>query len=90
MVESAAVLCCPQCGSDRLVYVRYRDHVLFKSCSSKAVRPVDREAVGWIVKQNEEAIWLVWDRSVGQLGKESLESGLVVLRKDVLELKQFC
>lgn len=72
-----------------LVYVRYRDHVLFKNCSARSVKPVSREAVGWLVRQNEEALWLVSDKPTGSCRKDSLETGLVLLRKDVLELKQF-
>jgi hypothetical protein len=75
-----------------LVYLKYRDHVLFKNCNSSSMRPVDREAVGWIVKQDDEAVWLVWDRNVkiDLSEKPCLESGLVVLRTDILELKQIC
>jgi hypothetical protein len=63
------------------VYIRYRDHVLFKNCISKAVKSAVREAVGWIVNQDETAIWLVCDRSCFDKplpGKESVESGLVI------------
>jgi hypothetical protein len=80
----------PCMAEGTLVVVRYLDHVLFKNCSSETVKPISREAVGWIVRQNEEAIWVICDRPVGQCGKDCLESGLVLLRKDISELKQFC
>jgi hypothetical protein len=75
-----------------LVYVRYRDALLFRNCNAKILQPNEREAVGWILKENNEALWLVFDRSVQSesLEKVCSESGLVVLRSDVLELKRLC
>lgn len=60
---------------------------MFKNCDSKAIEPVVREAVGWVLRQNEEAILLVSDK---QLGKDRSESGLLILRPDILEFKTLC
>ena len=74
-----------------LVYIRYRDHVLFRNADPNIYRPAVREVVGWLVKENDEAVWILWDRSVCRLPHERIraeESGLVILRSDILELRR--
>ena len=73
-----------------LVCVVYVDHVLYRNCKTRNVTPIVRETVGWLVRQNEEALWLVSDMPAVPSGENSLESGLVLLRKNVLELKEVC
>jgi hypothetical protein len=73
-----------------VVYVRYRDHVLFRNADPNLYRPAEREAVGWIVKENDEAVWILWDKSVCKLPHERVqpsESGLVILKAEILELR---
>lgn len=87
---------CPECGSQRIwkdiiVYIRYRDHVLFRNADSSFCKPSIRETVGWIAKENDEAVLVLWDRSCVKLPHETaqrLESGLVVLKSDILEMKK--
>ena len=72
-------------ASQDLVYVRYLDHLLFKHTNPLQYGPVEREAVGWLVKEDARAICIVTDRSVeSELEKDS---GLVILKSDILELK---
>jgi hypothetical protein len=74
-----------------MVYVRYRDHVLFRNAEANLYKPAVREAVGWLIKENEEAVWILWDRSVERLPHERTrpkESGLVILKADILELRR--
>ncbi len=74
-----------------LFYVRYLDHVLFKNVDSELCKPVVREVVGWLVKENDEAIWIVCDRSVEKVSNQivrACESGLVILKSDMLEMKK--
>jgi len=74
-----------------LVYVRYWDHILFRNSDPNLYKPVLRECVGWILKENEEAVWLLWDRSVKSLPQERSnpnESGLVILKSEILEMKK--
>ncbi len=76
---------------NRLVYVRYRDHVLFRNSDPNLFRPAIRESLGWIVKENEEAVWLLWDRSTNPLPHEQIrlgESGLILLKSAILEIKK--
>jgi hypothetical protein len=67
-----------------LVYLRYLDHVLFKYSNPLQYRPVEREAVGWLVKQNDQAVWILTDRSTTTLKHElNSDSGLIILRSDI-------
>jgi len=71
-----------------LVYVRYLDHVLFKYSSPFRYRPIERETVGWLVKQDDEAVWIVADRSVESLKHQlDSDSGLIILKSDILKMK---
>ena len=75
----------------RIVYIRYRDHVLFRNANPSLCRPVTRECVGWIVKENRDAIWILWDRSVEPLPherKQPAESGLIILKNEVLKMRR--
>ena len=74
-----------------LFYVRYLDHVLFKNVDSGLCKPIMREVAGWLVKENDEAIWIVCERSVEKTYNQKVkvcESGLVILKSDLLEIKK--
>ena len=73
-----------------IVYIRYLDHVLFRNVNSSLYKPAERETVGWLVKGNDKAVWILWDRSLNRLPQERTkpeESGLVLLKSGILELK---
>jgi hypothetical protein len=71
-----------------LVYLRYLDHVLFKYSNPLQYRPVEREAVGWLVYQNDQAVWIVADRSTIPLEHElDSDCGLVILRANILTMR---
>jgi hypothetical protein len=73
-----------------LVLVRYADHVLFRHAAVDGLGGMQREAVGWIVREDEDAIILVFDRAVGKdvvvPVEERLASGLVLLRQTIEEV----
>lgn len=54
------------------------------------MNPVLREAVGWIYAQNEEAVIILFDRSLrfGGIEKPDLASGLMILRSDIKEIEE--
>jgi len=79
----------PRIGS--IIYVKYRDHVLFHRSDPSLHRPSIQEAVGWL--EREEADWLqiVWNRSYIPNPLESrsqLGSGLIILKSDIEELRE--
>ena len=73
------------------IYVRYRDHVLFKDVDPGAYRPFVREAIGWLDHEDGDCIRLVWERFAEPTpnGKaKQRASGLVILRNSILELRR--
>ena len=74
-----------------LVYIKYRDHVLYHRAQPESLKPQVRECVGWLVYDCAEYIILAWDRDAGPptlRGGDPKASGLVVLRSDILEMKR--
>jgi hypothetical protein len=49
-----------------------------------------RETVGWLVHEDDEALWVVWDRSVAPSRYERNESysSLVIVKKCILEVRR--
>jgi hypothetical protein len=72
----------------KLVEIIYLDHVLYRNLSSTKIKPSLRKTIGWITKQNEDAIWLTWDKSLCDNENESDDhaSGLVILRNTIKEM----
>lgn len=74
-----------------IVYMRYRDHVLFRNTNHALYKPALRETVGWLQKESTEAVWILWERSLEPLPHErnpAKESGLVLLKSDVIEIRR--
>lgn len=73
-----------------IVYVRYKDHVLFRDSEANTYKPFVREAVGWLDYEDQECIRLVWERfaepSQGDARERS--TGLVILKSCILELRE--
>jgi hypothetical protein len=73
-----------------LVYVRYRDHVLYLRGDPLSLKPQVRECVGWLVYDGADYIIVAWDRDAEPptlRGGDPKASGLVLMRGDILELK---
>lgn len=78
----------PEVGS--VVCVRYRDHVLFKDSIASDCRPWTRECVGWLDYEDQDHVRIVWERfAMPDPPNESKPraTGLVILRKAILEMK---
>ena len=74
----------------KLVYVRYLDHVLFRNANPGQIKLIERETIGWLAKEDERSILLVWDRPVKLLRgiKEKSCSGLLILKSDLIEVRE--
>ena len=46
-----------------LLYVRYKDHVIYKNILQPIAEAAERETVGWLTKQNEEIMLMENDRT---------------------------
>lgn len=75
----------------QLVSIKYQDHLLFRRSNARHCLPNQRECVGWLCRENGEAVWIVWDRSVRPLPHERIntrELGLVIVKSNILEMKE--
>jgi len=71
-----------------LVYVRYKDHVLFKNIQQPIGEAVERETAGWLAKQNEEIILIENDRTIPNPQIPSGKSnGVIILRSCIVEIR---
>ena len=79
----------PISHSNRLVHIKYKDHIEFKNTNHKLYFDVNvREAVGWVDIETEEYISILYDRSAEPLPDEAIESGLILIKSDILEMKE--
>ncbi len=70
-----------------LVYVRYKDHVLFKNIQQPIAEAVERETIGWLTKQNEEIMLIEHDRTIPNAQIPSGQgSGVIILKSCALEI----
>jgi hypothetical protein len=74
-----------------VVYVRYRDHVLFRNSDPETQEPIVQEVVGWLQAENDEYIRLVMARYLEPKADGSpvvKATGLVILKKMILEMRR--
>ena len=77
---------------EKVVFVQYRDHVIYNRTSAFVMQPQIREAVGWLVYEAESYVIISWDRDAGPptlRGGDPKASGLVLLRSDIIRLVAF-
>jgi hypothetical protein len=77
----------PEFGS--LVYVRYRDHVLFKDMNPGTAAPFTRECVGWFDYEDQDYIRILWERFAmpdPPNDSKPRATGLVILKEAILEM----
>jgi len=71
-----------------IVYIRYKDHVLFKNTAKPVKDVADRETVGWLTHENKEHVCVEHDRTIEQLQYASgTGSGLVLLKSCIQEIR---
>ena len=74
---------------EKVVFVQYRDHVMYNRASALMMQPQTREAVGWLIYEAESYIIIAWDRDAGPPtlhGGDPKASGLVLLKSDVVRM----
>ncbi len=70
------------------VYVRYKDHVLFKNISQPIAKAVERETIGWLTKQTYEIILVENDRTTPDKRLPCGQgSGVIILKSCILEIR---
>jgi hypothetical protein len=70
-----------------VVYVRYKDHVLYKNIQQPIKEAVERETIGWFSKQTDEIMLIEHDRTIpnDQIPKGQ-GSGVIILKSCILEM----
>jgi len=70
------------------VYVRYRDHVLYRNTPEALENAAERETIGWLTQENKELVCIQHDRTIENLQYASgTASGLVLLKSCILEIR---
>jgi hypothetical protein len=79
----------PSLSSGSAVYVRYKDHVIFKNIQQPLSEAVERETIGWLTKQTDEIMLIEHDRTIPNAQIPSGQgSGLIILKSCVLEIHE--
>ena len=70
-----------------VVYIRYRDHVLYRNTTEALENATERETTGWLTQENRELICIQHDRTIESLQYASgTASGLILLKSYILEI----
>ena len=70
------------------VYIRYKDHVIFKNIAQPVAEAAERETVGWLTKQNGEIMLIEHDRTIQSPRTSSGQgNGIIILKSCVLEMR---
>ena len=68
-----------------IVFVFYWDHIEFRNSNSITMNPLQRVAVGWLIHESSDAIWILYDRPAKKLiDVKTKESGFIILKSDII------
>jgi len=71
-----------------IVYIRYKDHVLFRNTPQPIEDAAERETVGWLIGETGELLCIQNDRTIESLRYSSgTASGLLILKNCILEIR---
>ena len=71
-----------------VVYIRYKDHVLFRKMKQPLKDAAERETVGWLTAETDELLCIQNDRTVESLQYSSgTASGLLLLKSCILKMR---
>ena len=73
-----------------LVYVRYKDHSLFRNAPPETQVPIVQEAVGWVDDENSDYLRLIVARYHEPGSKRTVlkTTGLVIVKSTILEMRR--
>src|SRR4030067_3072171 len=71
------------------VYVRYKDHVLYKNIQQPTAETVERETIGWLTKQTDEIMLIEHDRTIPNVQIPSGKgNGIIILKSCIIEIRE--
>ena len=68
-----------------LIYVRYKDHVIYKNMLQLSPEAIERETVGWLTHENQDILHIEHDRPIEVKGKGN---GIIIVRSCIIEVLQ--
>ena len=78
--------------SGKPVHVLYMDHIQYLNSNPILYgEPDKRETLGWIIRENEKAIWILCDKPVKPLSYQRLSleySGFVIIKSTILAIEK--
>jgi len=79
----------PTFSSGSPLYIRYKDHVLFKNTQQPIEDAVERETIGWLSKQTDEIMLIEHDRTLPDPRiTNGRGSGVIILRSCIIEIRE--
>jgi len=71
-----------------VVYIRYKDHVLFRNTPQPVEGAAERETLGWLTQETDELLCIQHDRTAENPHHSSgTASGLLLLKSCILEIR---
>jgi len=71
------------------VYVRYKDHVLFKNVVEPIEQAVERETIGWLTKQDGDIMLIEHDRTIQNIQLSMGQgNGIIILKSCIIEIRE--
>jgi hypothetical protein len=71
------------------VYIRYKDHVLFKNTQQPLEEAIERETIGWLSKENNEIILVEHDRTTPDIKLSGGQTtGLIIIKSCITEIRK--
>jgi hypothetical protein len=71
-----------------LLYIRYKDHVIYKNIIQPNPEAIERETIGWLAHQNQDIVLIEHDRTIQRMDVSSGKSnGIIILRSCILEIQ---
>lgn len=70
------------------VYIRYKDHVLFRNIEQPIEEAIERETIGWLSKETADILLVEHDRTAPNLQVGNGQcNGLIILKSCILEIQ---
>jgi hypothetical protein len=70
------------------IYVRYKDHVLFKNIKQPIAEAIERETVGWLTRQTHDIMLIEHDRTIPNPQIPSGQcNGIIILKSCIIEIR---
>src|SRR3990170_8058742 len=74
---------------DSAVYVRYKDHIIFKNVVTPIEEAAERETIGWLTKQTDEIMLIEHDRTIPKPQIPSGQgNGVIILKSCIIEIRE--